>query len=279
MIAPLSKVLGEPGSGRAVGAFTAYDLEAAVAILSAAESRESPVVLLVSRAAFAGQRGPALVAALRDCAERASVDACIQLDHVADHQLMQSATALGCGAVMADGSKLEFEQNVALVARARELVAPGRAEVEGELGHLAGGEDVAHAVAAGGLTDPGDVGRFVDETGVACLAVSIGNVHGTYAEPPQLDWARLERIREQTGVHLSLHGASGLASEDVAKAIELGVTKVNVNLELRQAYMRTTEQTLGSALEGYDILELHDRQAAAVEAVAAEKIEILRGES
>ena len=110
LIAPFTEVLAEAGSGRAVGAFTAYDLEAAAAILAAAESRARPVVLLVSRAAFAGQRGPALVAALRDCAERVSVPACIQLDHVADHQLMQSATALGCGAVMADGSKLEFER-------------------------------------------------------------------------------------------------------------------------------------------------------------------------
>ena len=242
MIASLSKVLGEPGSGRAVGAFTAYDLEAAVGILSAAESRESPVVLLVSRAAFAGQRGPALVTALRDCAERVSVEACIQLDHVADHQLMKAATELGCGAVMADGSKLEFEQNVALVARARELVAPDGAEVEGELGHLAGGEDVAHAVGAGGLTDPDLAARFVEETEVTCLAVSIGNVHGTYAEPPQLDWARLEQIRERTEVHLSLHGASGLTAADVARAIELGVTKVNVNLELRQAYMGETQR-------------------------------------
>ena len=279
MIAPLSQVLGEPGSGRAVGAFTAYDLEAGAAILAAAESRQSPVVLLVSRAAFAGQRGPALIAALRDCVERSAVPTCIQLDHVADHQLMQSATGLGCGAVMADGSKLELEQNIALVARARELVAADGAEVEGELGHLAGGEDVAHAVAAGGLTDPDQAGRFVEQTGVTCLAVSIGNVHGTYAEPPQLDWERLEQIRERTDVHLSLHGASGLDAEDVAKAIELGVTKVNVNLELRQAYMRETQRALETALEGFDMLDLHDRQTAAVEAVAAEKIEILRGDS
>ena len=70
-----------------------------------------------------------------------------------------------------------------------------------------------------------------------------------------------------------------MTAEDVARAIELGVTKVNVNLELRQAYMRETQKALETALEGFDMLELHDRQTAAVEAVAAEKIEILRGES
>lgn len=277
MIAPLSQVLGEPGCGRAVGAFTAYDVEAACAILRAAERRHSPVILLVSRAAFARDRGPAFVAALRACAERATVPVCIQLDHVADHGLMESAAGLGCGAVMADGSKLHFDENVRLVAAARRLVAGEGAEVEGELGHLAGGEDVARAVAAGGLTDPRMVGRFVERTGVSCLAVSIGNVHGTYAEPPRLDWGLLEEIRGLTPVHLSLHGASGLDPDDVARAIALGVTKVNVNLELRQAYMLATEQVLERALDGYDMLELHDCQVAAIEAVAGEKIEIFGG--
>jgi len=277
VIAPLSQVLGEPGSGRAVGAFTAYDLETATAIIRAAEQRRSPVIVLVSRAAFARDRGPAFLAALRACAERAAVPVCIQLDHVSDHGLMERAAELGCGAVMADGSKLQFDENVRLVAAARRLVAGDGAEVEGELGHLAGGEDVARAVAAGGLTDPRMVGRFVDRTGVTCLAVSIGNVHGTYAEPPRLDWDLLARIRERTPVHLSLHGASGLDPEDVAKAIELGVTKVNVNLELRQAYMLATEQVLERSMEGYDMLELHDCQVAAIEAVAGEKIEVFGG--
>jgi ketose-bisphosphate aldolase len=274
MIATLSQVLGDPGCGRAIGAFTAYDLEAASGILAAAESRRSPVILLVSRAAFGRGRGPAFVAALRAAAERATVPVCIQLDHVADRELIGRAVELGCGAVMADGSKLELEANVDLVAAARALVEAGGAEVEGELGHLAGGEDVARAVAAGGLTDPNEVPRFVAETGVSCLAVSIGNVHGTYAEPPRLDWELLSRIRSRTDVHLSLHGASGLAAEDVDRAIELGVTKVNVNLELRQAYLLATEQVLERSLAEFDLLELHDCQVAAVEAVAAAKMDV-----
>ncbi|MGA2455817.1 MAG: class II fructose-bisphosphate aldolase [Solirubrobacteraceae bacterium] len=274
MIASFSQVLGEPGSGRAVGAFTAYDLEAATAVLSAAESRERPVILLVSRGAFARAGGPALIDALHACARRAAVPVCVQLDHVADLGLIEHAARLGCGAVMADGSKLEFDSNVALVCAARELLAASGAQVEGELGHLAGGEDVARASAAGGLTDPTMVGRFVAETGASCLAVSIGNVHGTYAEPPRLDWQRLTEIREATGVHLSLHGASGLAAEDISRAIELGITKVNVNLELRQAYLLATSEALEQTLEGYDMLALHDRQMAAVEAAAAAKIDI-----
>lgn len=274
MIAPLSQVLGSPGSGSAVGAFTAYDVETAVGVLRAAEARDRPVVLLVSRAAFARPGGPALVAALRDCAERASVPACVQLDHVADHELMQRAAQLGCGAVMADGSKLAFDRNVELVAAARERLAARGVEIEAELGHLAGGEDLATAATADGYTDPAEVAPFVERTGASCLAISVGNVHGTYASPPRLDWPRLSRIREQTGVHLSLHGASGLAAEDLSRAIDLGVTKLNVNLDLREAYLLATERALEQVADGRDVLGLHDRQTAAVEAVAAAKIDV-----
>jgi ketose-bisphosphate aldolase len=277
VIASMSDVLGEPGSGRGVGAFTAYDLEAATGIVRAAEASRNPVILLVSRAAFANAAGPALVAAMRASAERATVPVCIQLDHVADPNLIGRAAELGCGAVMADGSKLDFESNVELVAAARSLVAGAGAEVEGELGHLAGGEDVARAATAGGLTKPDEVSRFVEQTGVRCLAVSIGNVHGSYAAPPQLDWDLLADIRDRTDVHLSLHGASGLDGDLVRRAIELGVTKVNVNLELRRAYMEATDRVLAKTMEGYDMNELHQAQAAAVEAVAAAKIKTFAG--
>jgi ketose-bisphosphate aldolase len=279
MIAGFSEVLGEPGSGRAVGAFTAYDLETACGVLGAAECRQAAVILLVSRAAFEGPRGPRLFEALAAVSQLAEIPVCIQLDHVSDMTLIERAGQAGFGAVMADGSKLGFDGNVELVAEARRLLgsAGAEVEVEGELGHLAGGEDVARAVSAGGLTDPARVGDFVAGSGLSCLAVSIGNVHGTYAEPPRLDWELLARIRETTAVHLSLHGASGLSDADIARAVELGITKVNVNLELRQAYMQATAETLEGASEGYDMLELHDRQVAAIEAVAGAKIDIFGG--
>ena len=134
------------------------------------------------------------------------------------------------------GREAEAARLVSEVDRAsgRAAVALGAScggEVESELGSIAGDEDVAVAVAAGALTDPAEARAFVDRTGAACLAVSIGNVHGTYTEPPQLDWLRLEAIRAQVPVHLSLHGASGLDATDLAQAIRLGISKVNVNTE------------------------------------------------
>jgi len=171
---------------------------------------------------------------------------------------------------MADGSKLPLDENAAFVRAAAAAAAPHGGEVEAELGGIAGDEDAAAAPAAGALTDPEEAADFARRSGAACLAVSIGNVHGAYREPPALDWARLERIRRCVATPLSLHGASGLPDGDLARAIRLGICKVNVNTELRERYLQATAARLERARAGARVLELNLAQAEAVaEAVAA----------
>jgi ketose-bisphosphate aldolase len=273
MLASFPNLLADRRFRRAaVGAFTSYDLETASAVLGAAEEAGAPVIVLVSREAFAAPGGEQLLAAMVAAARAAPVPCCVQLDHVADLDLMERALELGCGALMADGSRLELEANRELVIRAVELARSHGAHVEAELGHVAGGEDVARAAAVGRLTDPDEAASFAADTGASCLAVSIGNVHGTYAAPPQMDWARLEAVRTAVSVPLSLHGASGIPEDDVRRAIALGVAKVNVNTELREAYLAASEQHLHATRDGSRLLELHARQREAVKAVASAKL-------
>jgi ketose-bisphosphate aldolase len=260
--------------GQAVGAFTSYDLEACLATLRAAEAAAAPVMVLVSRQSFAAPGGELLVAALCAAVDRSPVRACVQLDHVDDLGLIERALDAGAGAVMADGSRWAWDENVAFVREAAALAGRHGAAVEAELGGITGDEDVAEAVAAGALTDPDEAAAFVTATGAACLAVSIGNVHGRYREPPALDWARLEAIRARVDVPLSLHGASGIPDGDVQRAIRAGVAKVNVNTELREAYLAATADGIGDALPGARVLELHARQSAAVEEVVAAKLRL-----
>jgi tagatose 1,6-diphosphate aldolase GatY/KbaY len=98
------------------------------------------------------------------------------------------------------------------------------------------------------MTDPASVAMFIKETKVDLLAVTIGNVHGTYSQPPQLDFLRLEAIRRNvpTGFPLVLHGASGLSRDLVMGAIARGVCKFNVNTDLRHAAMKTVRETMMS---------------------------------
>ena len=273
MLAGFPALLSEhQAAGSAVGGFTCYDLEVARAVLAAAAGRDVGVVLLISRDAFAAEGGDQLLAGVRAAAEQSPARACVQLDHVSDLELIVAAFELGAGAVMADGSRMPFDQNLALVQEAKSCADRFGGAVEAELGHVAGGEDVAAATEAGGLTDPEEAKRFVAAADVACLAVSIGNVHGNYAGEPRLDWELLAELASTVGVPVSLHGASGLADADLQRAVASGVRKINANTELRDAYLRATRDQLEGALDGLRVLSLHDAQTAAVRELVEQKI-------
>jgi tagatose 1,6-diphosphate aldolase GatY/KbaY len=264
-------------AGTALGAFTCYDVTTALGVLRAAEDRDEPVVLLLSESSFRRREGHRLAAALLAVAHESSVGVCVQLDHVSDRELIAASLAVGVGAVMADGSRLPMEENVAFVRAIRGDAQALGVGIEAELGHIEGGEDVASATAAGALTEPDEAAAFVVETAVDCLAVSIGNVHGPYASPPQLDWERLARIRERVDLPLSLHGSSGLPDADVRRAIELGVCKVNVNTELRARYLAELELRIPEVRRGLRVLELEAALVAAVADVAGAKLGLLAG--
>jgi tagatose 1,6-diphosphate aldolase GatY/KbaY len=244
-------------------------------VVRAAEARGDPVLLLASEASFRSPSGRLLLPALLAVGAEARVPACVQLDHVDDGELIHAALEAGAGAVMADGSKLPADDNASFVASVRAR-APN-AGVEAELGHVEGAEDVANPTEAGSLTDPDEAAWFVAATACDCLAVSIGNVHGRYARPPQLDWQRLGAIRERVDVPLSLHGASGLPDADVTRAIALGVCKVNVNTELRARYLAELEAGLPAAKQGLRLLDLEADVVDAVADTVGAKLSILAG--
>jgi ketose-bisphosphate aldolase len=275
VLARFSDLLTEARSrGSAVGAFTSYNLETAVGVFRAAEARRRAVILLVSEKSFSAPGGSLLLSALVAVAERSAVPACVQLDHVREPGPIEAAFALGAGAVMADGSKLGVGENVDFV-----LAAARRGEVEAELGGIEGDEDVAKAVAAGALTDPDEAAWFAERSGAVCLAVSIGNVHGAYQESPALDWARLEEIRRRVEVPLSLHGASGLSDDDLRRAIRLGVSKVNVNTELRERYLEVTAERIEAVRDGARVLELNLVQANSIAELAAARLDAFESRS
>lgn len=263
--------------GAAVGAFTAYNLETAHAVLDAAHDHDVPVMLLVSDATFRSPYGRRLLPALLAVGEAAEARCCVQLDHATDPDVLRAAIEAGAGAVMADGSKLPYDDNVALVASANDVARAHGAGVESELGRVSGEEDTAVAAERGALTDPEQAADYVARTGAACLAVSIGNVHGRYSRPPQLDWARLEAVRERVDVPLSLHGASGLSDDDVIRAVSMGIRKVNVNTELRDRWFEVLEARTPELRGGSNLMALGEAVTEAVREVVAAKLEVLGG--
>jgi tagatose 1,6-diphosphate aldolase GatY/KbaY len=234
--------------GSAVPAFTCYDFTTALAVVGAAEESGRGVILLVAPKTAATPNGLRLIAALRGLADAASVPVSVQLDHASDLTVMADAVVAGADSVLADGSSLPYEDNIALVVAARALLGSD-VVLEAELGGLPGDEDRAFGadeagVSVAGLTDSAQVEDFVSRTGAELLAVAVGNVHGKYKGEPQLRWDVLQDIAVRTHIPLVLHGASGIPAEELVKAASMNVGKVNFNTELRTGVLATLQEQL-----------------------------------
>lgn len=268
--------LREAWSGhRAVPAFSVYDAAQARAVCDAAELERSPIILQAGSSAFRGPGRAPLAALALATAEDCSAPVGVHLDHSTDLAELHACMALGYSSVMVDGSALPFDDNVRLT---RQVVAEAHAAgawVEGELAGYAGDEDRSVTASwPAPTTDPALAARFVERTGVDALAVAIGNVHGMAAAPARLDLELLDRIRAGVDLPLVLHGASGLPDAEVRGAIALGVAKINVNTELRRAYLTAARAAL--AARDDDLAGVLAAAAAAVRDVAREKIAVYR---
>jgi tagatose 1,6-diphosphate aldolase GatY/KbaY len=234
--------------GSAVPAFTCYDFTTALAVVGAAEESGRGVILLVAPKTAATANGLRLIAALRGLADAAAVPVAVQLDHASDLKVMADAVAAGADSVLADGSSLPYEDNIALVREARGLLGDD-VVLEAELGGLAGDEDRAFGadqsgVDVAGLTDSAQVEDFISRTGAELLAVAVGNVHGKYKGEPRLRWDVLQDIAARIHIPLVLHGASGIPAEELVKAAAMNVGKVNFNTELRTGVLATLQDQL-----------------------------------
>ncbi|GCE06770.1 class II fructose-bisphosphate aldolase [Dictyobacter aurantiacus] len=266
--------------GVAVGAFNTYSLELTQAILGAAEQLKQPAILQLGVASVK-TGGEPLVKATVLAAQNASVPVAVHLDHCADLDMIERCLAWGCASALADGSHLSFEENILLTRQAAALASSYGATIEAELGYLAGTEDgVTIEAIKASLTHPEQARTFVEATGASMLAVAIGNVHGFTPNPPPLDFELLSQIASQVDVPLILHGASGLGKESIQHAISLGVAKINVNTEVRTAFLTAIAawgQRVGPTPDvrrrGQDWLDLMREATAAARAVVTEHMQ------
>jgi fructose-bisphosphate aldolase class II len=231
--------------GYAVGAFNTNNLEITKAIFKAAKEEQSPIILAISPSAakYAGMEN--LLALARVAEEETGVPVSVHLDHGTEWEHVVHSIQAGFSSIMFDGSKYPFEENIALTKKAVELGHAVGVSVEGELGRLVGTEDhISVSEREASMTNPNEALEFIERTGVDALAVSIGNAHGWYKGKPQLDFKRLEEIHNKVGnkALLVLHGASGIPDEDIRTAVSLGITKINIDTEIRDAFKRGIAQ-------------------------------------
>lgn len=226
----------------AVGAFNVSNIEEVHAVCRAAQTLEAPVLIEASpgEVGYFGLRS--LRTVVEEYREQYHIQVWVNLDHATDPASVREAISCGYDAVHYDGSKLPIAENTATLKMLAMEAHQKGALIEGEPDHITG-VSTANTVAietvqqSAQYSDPAALAAFVAATGIDTVASFVGNVHGLYETPKRLDLDRLRQIREAVGCFLSLHGGSGIPNEDIKEAIAIGVVKINVNSELRQAFL------------------------------------------
>lgn len=230
-------------AGYAVGAFNGNNLEIMQAIIMAAEAEASPVILQASQGAIKYAGLDYLAALGKITAEKARVPVALHLDHGTSFAQVVACIRSGFTSVMIDGSALPLAENITLTKKVVEVARAVGVSVEAEIGRITGTEEEISVGDQEALfTDPEEAQRFVAETGVDALAVAVGTAHGRYRRVPQLDFPRLEKIKQLVKIPLVLHGSSGVPDEMIREAISRGVRKINIDTNIREAFVRGLRQ-------------------------------------
>ncbi len=235
----VNELLQKAEQGRyAVGAFNANNMEIVQAILRAAELENAPVIMQASQGAIKYAGLEYITGIVTIAANNSKVPVALHLDHGTDFEQIIKCIRSGFTSVMFDGSQLPLEENIALTNKVLEIARPIGVSVEAELGKIGGTEDDVHVDEKDAMyTDPDEAKYFVDKTGVGSIAVAIGTAHGQYKGEPKLDLKRLAKIKELVDIPIVLHGSSGVPDAAITEAISLGVCKVNIDTNIREAFV------------------------------------------
>ncbi len=207
-------------------------------ILETAEANQAPVILMCLPPDVAGNGMVYLSRLIRAVADAHSIPVVLHLDHATELDLVKAAIDNGFTSVMIDGSQLSFRDNVQITKATVDAAHRHGVSVEAELGHVGGMDLDATSCAESKLTEPNEVIRFIDETGVDALAVSIGTSHGIYRSLPNLAIDRLQQLNAASAVPLVLHGGSGTPDDQIQAAVRHGICKLNIYADCRIAMGR-----------------------------------------
>jgi len=268
----MNKAMAE---GYAVGAFNTNNMEITQSIVEAASAERSPLILAVSPGAMKYAGVAYLAAMARVAADETDVPISLHLDHGLTMDDVLKALDHGFSSVMIDGSKLPFEENIAVTRETVELARARGASIEAELGRLVGTEDsISISEREASMTDPDQAADFVQRTGIDALAVSIGNAHGWYKGEPELDFDRLRAIRSKVDIPLVLHGASGIPDEMIREACSIGVDKINIDTEIRDAFRQAVAAFVDENPDQIDPRKILTPARKAMREVVARKIRL-----
>lgn len=259
-----------------VPAFNVFNFETIKWAVEAAEDAKAPVIIQFYPGYCRYIPLSVVSAAAKDLAESSSQPVAVHLDHSVSFEQAVSGIRYGFPSVMVDGSALPYEQNRDLTAEVVKTAKAMGVEVEGELGHVGSAEKLDDFKNPNNFTPVEEAVRFVAETGVDTLAVSVGNGHGHYVATPQLDYERMAALRDALPVPLVMHGCSDIPGDQMRKAVELGFCKFNIATEYFRAYNRELYQGVDEATLSHEsALDTMECVSGPVKAFVRSKIKLL----
>ena len=236
----------------AIGAFNVENMEMVMAVLAAAEEQKSPVIMQTTPGTIKFAGVDFYFANVAAAAKRAKVPVVMHLDHGNSFSMAMSAFRAGYTSIMIDGSKLPFEDNIALTKSVVEACHAGNVPVEGELGKVGGKEDDLENEDENPYTNPQEAKEFVERTGVDSLAIGIGTAHGIYRKEPKINLEVLDQISKIVDVPLVMHGTSGVPDNTVKDCISRGICKVNYATDLRIAFTKGVKEYMKENPDAFD---------------------------
>lgn len=257
----------------AVPAFNYYNLDVLFAVLEAAEEEDAPVIVQPYTAYVPFLHHEVIAKASLEAIAQSKACAYLHLDHATEYDMIMRCIKADFTSVMVDGSALPLEENIALTKSVVQVAKSVGTYTEAELGRIfrVGVDD--DAIDDGDETARvEDCIRMVKETGVDSLAPAVGTAHGVYTKPPKINFERIKEIRAAVDVPLVLHGGSGTPDEMIRKAIECGISKINVGTELKYAWSGAMREMLDSGEKEPRVCSAYAREK--VKEVARKKLRL-----
>ncbi len=286
----LSEMLEKARQGKyAVGCFNVVNMETVRACIESATELNSPIIIAIAEVHLPFIAMDLLVPFMKKCAEEADIPVCILVDHGYSEDKIKKMIQLGMKSIMYDISALPLEEHIDKMQKMVEYCKGNGVDVEGELGYVGrekGGWDATAEIdikvkySVDSLdTNPEEAREYIDSTGISALAVSIGNLHGQRKERSGLNYELLKELNKQSSVPLVLHGASGITNDDLKRAVEFGITKVNYYTGLSNAATEAIRKKLTEDPTWGDYHPLIGIAIDAMKTIIKEKMIVLGSEN
>jgi len=261
--------------GKVVFQFNINNLEWTKCILEECDKQEIPVILGVSESAVKYMGGYNVVASL--CYSlimdlEIKTDVCLHLDHGKSFESCIKAIDAGFNSVMIDASKLPLAENIKLTSEVVSYAKNNDVSVEAEIGGM--GEITSDGLKLGQNTNVEDCLKFALETGVDSVAAAVGTVHGIYQGELNIDYNLIKKLSEELTIPLVLHGGSGLSNEILKKCKEAGITKININSDIQDAWSKSVRTYLQENQDIIDPRKIIGSGYDAIKEVIRDKINI-----